>query len=165
MGLMNLLGRFQVKAEPTGSPERNSTYTGDIKFKIVPGLFPDGTTVEVALHKDSGSQTSATFRWIPYNPNSATVAPTEIPIETKANGYFDPTKMRAVFYVDKGSVKSINTTALSVTHITDDALLATVTVRMGSEKNVIRCKKYVMKSGAVYGMHISDSDETADIFK
>jgi hypothetical protein len=165
MGLMNLMGRFQVKTTPTGSPERNSGYSGDVKFKITPGLFPPGSRVEVALHKDGGAQTSATFEWVPYNPNSGANAKTEIPVETKKNGSFDPSKMLAFFTVNKGSVSAVSTVAPSVSHFTGDTLLATVTIRMGGEKNVIRCKKLVMKPGAVYGMHIPDDDETADIFK
>jgi hypothetical protein len=163
---MNLFGRFKVTTEPSGSPDRNSTYTGDIKFKIVPGLFPDGSKVEVALHKgESGNQTSATFQWFPYDPNSKTVGNSSTPIETKKNGLFDPGKMYALFYVDKGSVKSVGTSATSITHFTGDELLATVTIHLGNEKNVIRCRKLVMKPGKVYGMTIGDSEEMSDIYK
>jgi len=164
-GLLNLLGRFKVETEPASTYERGKTYSGDIKFKVTPGYFPDGSSIEFALHEENGRQTMAAFRWVAYNP-AEPITKTELLVDKTYGSMFDPDAMRCYFTVNDGQVKAAITQAPSIKYIDHGhALLASVTVRLGGEKNIIRCRKLVMKEGKLYGVTIGDSEETSDIYE
>ena len=165
-GLMNLIGRFKVKTTPMKTYERNTPYSGDIKIKVAPGYLPEGSTIEFALHEGkSGKQTSATFEWKSFDADGK-AARTEEPVKVEKNGIFSVDKMLCFFTVKKGQVTEILATAPAVTYFDrGEPLLATVTVRMGGEKNIIRCRKLIMEHGSVYGVRIDEDDVMSDIYK
>jgi hypothetical protein len=164
-GLFNLLGRFKVETKPAATYERGRKYYGDINFKVTPGYFPDGSSIEFALHEEDGQQTMAAFRWEAYNP-AEPIPKTELLVNRTYGGMFNPDAMRCYFTVNDGQVKAAITRAPSIKYIDRGAaLLATVTVHLGGETSTIRCRKLVMKEGKVYGVTIGDGEETSDIYK
>lgn len=176
--IINLLGRFNLKTKPENFDSNKQSYRGTLKLEITPGLFPIGSTVEVALHySGNSSETSAVLEW---NPNSKGSFER---LTFAKSGIFDVEKIDAIFNSPDGkTVKSISVYAYNLDYeLNKGTLLTTVSVRYPNNKdNVIRTRKLVIGldiptdapeaakrfvQGRTIQIKADDNEETSGLFE
>lgn len=176
--IINLLGRFTLKTKPDKFDEKKESFYGTVEFKIKPGLFRPGSTVEVALHYgQKGTQTAFAAEWTPEDFRKSE----RIFGINKGSGIFDAENSR--IYInssDRQSAKEIIVWVDGLNYeMKKGTLLTTVSIRYPDNKvNVIRVRKAVInlrvtanaiQSGIDYArgkkIKADDNEETSGLFE
>jgi hypothetical protein len=189
----DLLGRFALTTATDGSgrftEQRDSdsagnqwtnSYSGGVTFKMVPGLFIPGSTIELFIYYESkpSERASATITWTPELAN-----PNDLDSEWRMSNitkqsFWNPASFDAFFAKDgKGQVNLINLSARSVTyHAKYGTLFVEIALRYPQStdlnSNVIRIKKrLIYQDDVAVGdvMHeegkVDDSTEVSELFE
>lgn len=140
--IINLLGQFKLKTVPYQFDRHSNLFKGLITYKLTPGLFKPGSTVEVALHYgQKGSQTAFTFEWTPDDTKSS-----DKRVKAAKGNIFDVDASLPLIKHNDRVVKEIEILVRGVNYERKNGeLLTTVSVRYpDNNANVIRTRKLVI---------------------
>ena len=137
----------------------------------MPGYFPPGSTLEVALEyeRKNGARTAFTTEW---NPDRFSHQDSRV-VAASGKGLFDPRQSLTIFVQNNDQLTKITAQAKDLEYSPSVGnLLTTVTVRYPNLPNVIRTRKLVIKQKVVAGrgavahyIEVDDHKETSGLFE